>query len=90
MLFFIKALPLSKVMPIETMSQPDELPKVFNTYNLNILFTIAALPCKVSLMAPPDFSALPSTGPIKSLNPDEDGSSDNDNENEENKAAFNH
>jgi hypothetical protein len=39
---------------------------VFNTYNLNILFTIASLPSKVSMMAPPPMD--PNVGPQKIMN----------------------
>jgi len=44
-------------MDIERMQQ--NLADVFNTYNLNILFTIASLPAKVSLMAMPNMGELP-------------------------------
>jgi len=46
MRFFIKALPLSNEMDIAAMK--EDVAKVFNSYNLNIMFTISALPCKVS------------------------------------------
>jgi len=45
-MFFVKALPLSPDMNIELMSQ--HLHKVFNTYNVNILFTTHNLPCRVN------------------------------------------
>ena len=45
-MFFIKALPLSPDMKLEEMNQ--QLERVFNTYNVNILFCTHNLPCKVS------------------------------------------
>jgi hypothetical protein len=44
-MFFVKALPLSPEMDIDTMNQ--HLAKVFNTYNVNILFCTHHLPSKV-------------------------------------------
>jgi hypothetical protein len=44
-MFFVKALPLSPEMKIDEMNQ--QLAKVFNTYNVNILFTTHHLPSKV-------------------------------------------
>jgi hypothetical protein len=44
-MFFVKALPLSPEMDIDTMNQ--NLAKVFNTYNVNILFCTHHLPSKV-------------------------------------------
>jgi hypothetical protein len=44
-MFFVKALPLSPEMDIELMNQ--NLAKVFNTYNVNILFCTHHLPSKV-------------------------------------------
>ena len=35
---------------------------VFNTYNVNILFTVAALPAKVSMMAGPALGQPPASG----------------------------
>ena len=58
-MFFIKALPLSQDMNVSISClrlslQVDEmngnLVDVFNTYNVNILFTVAALPAKVSMV----------------------------------------
>jgi len=45
-MFFVKALPLSPSMPIDEMSQ--QLARVFNTYNVNILFCTHHLPCIVN------------------------------------------
>jgi len=61
-MFFIKALPLSHDMNVRILShsnllQVDEmngnLGEVFNTYNVNILFTVAALPARVGLAGGP-------------------------------------
>jgi hypothetical protein len=38
------------------------LAEVFNTYNVNILFTVAALPSKVSLAGPGPIMSLPPAG----------------------------
>lgn len=46
-MFFVKALPLSPEMKINEMNQ--HLEKVFNTYNVNILFTTHHLPSKVQI-----------------------------------------
>jgi len=46
-MFFVKALPLSPEMKIDEMNQ--QLAKVFNTYNVNILFTTHHLPSKVQV-----------------------------------------
>jgi hypothetical protein len=48
-MFFVKALPLSPEMNIDLMNQ--HLAKVFNTYNVNILFTTHHLPSKVQVAA---------------------------------------
>ena len=53
-IFFIKALPLAQTMDIQAMSQ--DLPNAFNTYNLNIMFTIYSLPAKVQMGLPPPAS----------------------------------
>ena len=45
-MFFVKALPISPKMDVEYLSQ--NLHKVFNTYNTNILFTTHHLRCKVN------------------------------------------
>jgi hypothetical protein len=45
-MFFVKALPLSPQMDVEQLS--SMLSKVFNTYNVNILFTTHHLRCKVN------------------------------------------
>lgn len=45
-MFFVKALPLSADMDIEEMT--DNMKVVFHTYNVNILFTLAALPAKIN------------------------------------------
>ena len=45
-MFFVKALPLSNKMNIDEMNQ--QLARVFNTYNVNILFCTHHLPCKVN------------------------------------------
>jgi len=44
-MFYVKSLPLSPDMDIEEMS--SHIHSVFNTYNLNILFTTHHLPAKV-------------------------------------------
>jgi hypothetical protein len=44
-MFFVKALPLSPDMDLELMNQ--NLAKVFNTYNVNILFCTHHFPSKV-------------------------------------------
>jgi hypothetical protein len=46
-MFFVKALPLSPQMDIDDLQ--NKLEKVFNTYNVNILFCTHHLPCKVQL-----------------------------------------
>lgn len=62
-MFFVKALPISQEMNVMiidlsfvNLSQVQEmnmnLADVFNTYNVNILFTIAALPSRVALGLP--------------------------------------
>lgn len=45
-MFFVKALPLSPEMDIDAMT--NNMQAVFNTYNINILFTTHHLPCKVN------------------------------------------
>ena len=47
-MFFVKALPLSPQMDTEHLSQPAMLGKVFNTYNVNILFCTHHLRCMVN------------------------------------------
>ena len=59
-MFFVKALPLSHDMDIEEMTK--NLAEVFNTYNVNILFTVAALPAKVSLGGPGMVMGMPQGG----------------------------
>lgn len=44
-MFFIKGLPLDPAMDIEAMKA--NLPEVFNTYNLGILFCTHHLPCRL-------------------------------------------
>jgi len=44
-MFFIKALPLAPDSDIDDMA--SKLDQVFNTYNVNILFTTHHLPCVV-------------------------------------------
>ena len=60
-MFFIKALPISNEMNVSHQDswyfyKVDEMNKnlleVYNTYNVNILFTVAALPSRVSLGMP--------------------------------------
>jgi len=46
-MFFVKALPLSPEMNIDLMNQ--HLARVFNTYNVNILFTTHHLPSKLQM-----------------------------------------
>ena len=45
-MFFVKALPLSPQMNIDDMN--TQLARVFNTYNVNILFCTHHLPCRVN------------------------------------------
>lgn len=45
-MFFVKALPISPQMDVEHLQQ--NLHKVFNTYNINILFTTHHLRCRVN------------------------------------------
>ena len=47
-MFFVKALPLSPEMDLDNMNQ--HLAQVFNTYNVNILFTTHHLPSRVNQM----------------------------------------
>lgn len=82
MLFFVKALPLSSKMEIEAMNQ--NLPRVFNTYNLNILFTVASLPTKVTMVPMPNMGAVPNQQ-VKTIKHRDDivGNSDDDDEEDE-------
>ena len=47
-MFFVKALPLSPDMKTEELELPGVREKVFNTYNVNILFCTHHLPCRVN------------------------------------------
>mmetsp|Transcript_10985 Transcript_10985/g.11099 ORF Transcript_10985/g.11099 Transcript_10985/m.11099 type:complete len:164 (+) Transcript_10985:155-646(+) len=45
-MFFVKCLPLSTAMDLDDMN--EHITEVFNPYNINILFTVSALPSRVS------------------------------------------